>query len=159
MKKLFLFTFFVFLVFTTKSQNVSFEATASKRQVSVGSNFNVAFTLNNAKGQDFRPPDFKGLLVLSGPMVSNTMQFSNVYMTQAASYSYTVQCQEVGKCIISPASIVAGGTKMMSNSIEIEVVKGSPPSKSSAQKNSDPSENIEDHIFMKAVVDKTKKED
>ena len=129
------------------AQQESFKTTVNRKKVAVGSQLKVSFTLYNAQGKDFDFPDFDGFHVLSGPHVSNSIR--------SVSYTYLLQPEKAGKFVIDPAYVVANGTQIRSNPVTIEVVQGN--AKNNKGKNAgDVSDNIEEHIFLKAIVDKSK---
>ncbi|MGB1218040.1 MAG: hypothetical protein ACPG5P_09195, partial [Saprospiraceae bacterium] len=53
------------------AQKVSFYATSDAKQVVKGGYLEVKFTLENANGVDFRPPNFDGFKQVSGQNVSS----------------------------------------------------------------------------------------
>ena len=151
----------VFLLFAlfygdVVAQQVSFETAVSRKKVEVGGQLKVTFTLYYAQGKDFDPPDFDGFHVLSGPQVSNTMQFINGVSTRSVSYIYVLQPVKEGKFVIGPAYVVANGTQMRSNPVTIEVVKNNPKKNKGKNSGGDVADNIEEHIFLRAIVDKSK---
>ena len=69
------------------SQGVQFKAKADD-VVYVGERFNLIFTLN-AEGNNFRGPDFKDFLVLSGPFTStsSSVQVINGKVSRTVEYT------------------------------------------------------------------------
>ena len=114
-------------VFSLKSQNVEFTASAPSA-VSQGETFQVTYKVN-AKGEKFNGPDFKGFDVVSGPNVSqsSSFQFINGKMSQSNEqiYTYLIHASEVGTFDIKPASIVVEGKTYYSNTLRITVEKSS----------------------------------
>jgi len=131
------------ICFTSFAQ-VSFEASTDARQVVENSYFQITFTLNNAQGTNFRPPNFKNFKVLNGPSRSMSTTIINGNASQKVAYSYSLQPKKVGKFTIAPASIVANGKTMKSNAVKMDVVKASAASKAAAE---------EQQIFVKAEID------
>ena len=100
-------------------------AQVSKNKVAVGEVFQVSFTVNGSMS-NFRVPAMGDFDVYSGPNQSTSMQITNGSMSQTVSYSYMIAARKEGKFTIGAASAVVNGSKMDSNPITIEVVKGSP---------------------------------
>lgn len=146
-----------------------FVAQVSKNKVAVGEVFQVAFTLNT-NGSAFKPPSFSDFDVYSGPNQSTNMQYVNGQMSQSISLSYFIAPRKEGKFTIGPASIVVNGQKLETNSIPIEVVKGSNqagqnPGNSNQRNNTNPgitqqeepeysSAKSDDDLFVRTFVSK-----
>ena len=111
------------------------------RVVNVGEQFRVTFSVN-AKGSDFKSPDFKTFRVLTGPNVSSSssVQIINGNMTKSVNYSYNyvLVATKQGKYTISPAQLKVKGKIINSNAIEIEVLQ-----KESAQNSGGGNTNID----------------
>ncbi len=105
------------------SGQVSFVAQADALEVLEGSYVNVSFTLNNANGQNFRPPEFKGLKKISGPSQSSSMSTVNGRRSSSISYQYTLLATQKGTYTIDPASINANNKQLKTKPIRIKVLK------------------------------------
>lgn len=103
---------------------VSFEAYADAKQVTLDGYFEVSFTLKNGEGSNFKAPNFKDFERLSGPNSSMSTQISNGRVTRQMGYTYMLQPKKVGKFTIGSASIKVNGKTLKTNSLSIEVVKG-----------------------------------
>lgn len=139
------FAFFFCTSFAVDAQGVTFEASTNARQVTSQSVFQVSFTLENAQGRDFRPPDFKGFDFISGPAQSRSTSIINGAMTQSLSYTYSLMRIKPGTYTIGPASIKVGSQTMTTKPITIEVVQGR------AQAPTDDGSSSHD-VFLKAVL-------
>lgn len=120
----------LFLFFVTGrlfADNVRISASASKSQVATGEEFEITYTVNG-NAEQFNPPDFNGFQVVSGPNQSSSMTSINGNVTASTSVSYGLIAVKVGSFTIGPATIVAGGRKLISNAVHITVVKGRPVS-------------------------------
>lgn len=106
------------------AQQAVFEAYSNAKEVMLNSYFEVSFTLKNANGTDFSPPDFKDFIILSGPSTSSSMQIINGVVSREMGFSYTLQPVRVGKFTIGSASVKAGGRVLRSKPLSIEVVQG-----------------------------------
>jgi len=129
-------------------QPVKFTASADARQVVVGGYFEVSFTLDNADGKNFQPPDFKNFNLLSGPsQMINTSSFNGKW-TKSISYSYNLQPKKIGKFTVGSASIEVNGKKISTKPITIQVVKGKA---NTATTQKELEEQIETQIYIKAI--------
>lgn len=98
---------------------------STKRQVSVGEQFKVAFEVN-ADGKKFTAPSFADFILVGGPFnsTSSSVQIVNGSMTRTVSntYSYVLRAEKEGTFTIGSASIVVDGSKVESEPFEITVV-------------------------------------
>jgi len=134
------------LSFSAYAQSVTFTATSNAKQVTTRSVFEVTFTLENAKGRDFRPPDFKEFDYTSGPSQSMSTSIFNGAMTQTLSYTYSLMRIKPGKVTIGPATIRVGSQLLETNPMTVEIVEGKP-----SVTGNDPGA---DHdVFLRAVMD------
>ncbi len=124
MKWLIPLLFFIYPIFLL-AQQPEFEAYTDARQVVLNSYLEVSFTLKNANGTDFSPPDFKDFSILAGPSTSSRMQSINGVVSKEMSYIYTLQPVRAGKFTIGSASIKVGSRVLKTNPLQIEVIKGS----------------------------------
>ena len=122
LKSIFLSAFL--LSVTLLHAQVKFSAHADATQIVADQYFTITFSLENARGGNFRAPSFKDFEVAGGPSTSSEMTFINGRSTQKISYSYTLTASNVGKYQIGPAQITVNGKTMQSNPVSIEVVKG-----------------------------------
>lgn len=99
-------------------------ASSDAKQVVVGQYFTVTFTLENARGSNFRAPSFVDFDVVGGPNSSTQMTIINGKRQQKMSYNYSLTSSKEGKYKLGPASITVNGKQYSSGSLEIEVVKG-----------------------------------
>lgn len=133
-----LLTSIVLILLTTMeiaAQNVSFRAQAPS-MVEVGEKFRIQYSVNTQNVSNFNYPDFRGLQVLYGPSTSSSssIQIVNGQMSQSSSYTYTftVMAEKEGTVTVPPATIVSDGKTIKSQSLKIQVVKGSGQSQSNA---------------------------
>lgn len=104
--------------------NITFEAFVDAKQVVLNSYFEVSFTLKNADGGSFNPPDFKYFQVMSGPNRSSSTTIINGQVSREIGLNYTLKPTQVGVFTIKPASIKVGGKVLRTKPLRIEVVKG-----------------------------------
>jgi hypothetical protein len=117
-----------FLTMVSFGQDEDIRLTASgPGVVEAGEYFRLSYSVN-ARGSEFNGPRLDNFQ-FSGPMLSTSMstQIINgkVSQTSTYTYNYTVQATREGKYTIPPATVVVDGKKYTSNSLNIEVVKGS----------------------------------
>ncbi|HLF65054.1 MAG TPA: BatD family protein [Saprospiraceae bacterium] len=134
-----------FLSFTLDAQDVTFTATTNAKQVATQGIFQVTFTLENAQGQDFQPPDFKGYDYVSGPAQSRSTSIINGVMTQSLSYTYSLMRMKPGIYTIGPASIRVGSKTLTTRPLTVEVVQGKPNTPGA-----DPAASHD--VFLRAIV-------
>lgn len=151
----------IFLFFTVSSmvvaQDVRFETTVESRTVTAGQQFQVSFVATSAQSsglRNFRPPDFAGFVVLSGPIESSQYQWINGRASSSLSYVYVVAIQKPGKYTIGAASVEHSGTTYTTKPVEIEVTKAVGGSKPSAQ--GAVSEEMRENLFIRATTNKQK---
>lgn len=140
-----------------------FSASLSKRNPSVGEQFQLTFSAD-ATISNFRAPNLNDFAILSGPNQSTSMTFINGNMSQSITYSYILAPKHEGKSIIGSASATVGGKQLQTKTITIEVGKSSPNTNSanqSRQNNSNQSSNssnedFSDKLFIRAVTSKSK---
>jgi len=143
LKHILLFFFFL-TICTVCIAQVSFVASTDAKQVVENGYFQVTYTLNNARGGNFKAPSFKKFKVLNGPSRSMSTTIINGNATQKVAYSYSLQPKKVGKFTLAPATISVNGKIMKSNALLIDVIKASAASKNAPQ---------EQQVFVKAEID------
>src|SRR5690606_24481878 len=144
------FIFILFFVFATPAVaqgDVRFEATSDARQIILSGYFTTTFTIHNADGKDFTPPDFKDFTVISGPSVSTSMQIFIGQRSESRGYSYVLQPRKVGKFPSGAARITANGRTLYTKPCSIEVVKGS---NSDATTREDLEDEMSEGVFIRA---------
>ena len=143
------------------AQGVQFKAKANDI-VYVGERFNLVYTLN-AEGNNFRGPDFKDFLVLSGPFTStsSSVQVINGKVSRTVEYTYTymLSAGQEGVFEIAPAKVNVDGTIYESNALKIQVIKGNSSQQqqgsSSGSQGSTGNVNLKDEVFIRAIADKS----
>ncbi|HEY4185419.1 MAG TPA: BatD family protein [Polyangia bacterium] len=105
-----------------------FQADVDSNQVLVGDSFIYEVTLGVGQDQvsDYRPPDFKGLRVLSAsraPNQSTQMQFGGAGMFVEVSYSwrYQLAAQQKGNITIGPARVRVNGHELHTSPVTVAV--------------------------------------
>ncbi len=129
--------------FVGAQTEVAFEAFSDAKQVLVNGIFEVSFTLKNAEGQNFQPPDFRDFVVASGPSRSMSTTIVNGKFTKSLTHSYTLRPRRQGRFTIGSATVVVNGRTWRTEPLVVEVVKG---------KTDDPDEQQE-ALFVQAESD------
>jgi hypothetical protein len=127
MKKFCLFLIIFITGVSGFAQQTNFTMEAPK-VVELGEQFRLALSLN-AQGQNLKLPQLDDFDVLMGPSTSTSSSFSivNGVSSQSITYSYlfVLRAKKEGKFTINPATITVNGSQLTSNSVTVEVVKGS----------------------------------
>lgn len=143
--------------------DVSFVATVDRNPVGEGERFQVSFTLNNASGTNFIPPQFNGFSNVWGPSQSTNMQIINGVVSQSVAYVYTIVAGKEGNYTIGSASIKVNGKEYKTNPLTIKVVKGSQKSNQQTPQNQQyqsksfeqqANDYLKDKLFIKVIVNK-----
>ncbi|MDQ7817171.1 MAG: BatD family protein [Melioribacteraceae bacterium] len=121
----------LFFVSGIISNSIAQEFTASVDRTTVGQydRFQIYFTFNGPdinSVKDFRPPSFPGFKVLSGPNQSTSMQIINGKVSSSLTFIYILQPSNVGNFAIGPASVEFSGKTYRTNTLSINVEKGTP---------------------------------
>lgn len=104
------------------AQDVSFTVEVSIDSLLLGNTTKVTFTLQNASGTNFNPPDFSGFQIVGGPSQSSSFSMINGAVTQSQSFSYYLEALEIGNFFIAPASVETEEGVLETIPIEILVV-------------------------------------
>jgi hypothetical protein len=113
----------------SKAQTIRFSADANATQVPLGGYVEVSFILENATLQNPQLPIFKEFNIVSGPNRGNSITIINGKKKVEERISYTLQTKSLGQVTIPPAKITIAGKIYATNSIYIEVVRGTPNAK------------------------------
>ena len=157
-KQLYLLVCVLLLSLTGFTQSVSFTMEAPKI-VELGEQFRLAFTLN-AKGQNIKLPELNDFDILMGPSISqsSSYQIINGVSSQSVSFSYlfVLTAKKEGRFTIGEASINVNGTINTSNTLLIEVVKGSakPAGGGVDQPTATPGSVPKSDLFVKLILDR-----
>jgi len=157
-KQLYLLVCVLLLSLPVFAQQVSFTMEAPKI-VELGEQFRLAFTLN-ASGQSLKLPELTDFDVLMGPSTSqsSSYQIINGVSSQSVSFSYlfVLRAKKEGRFPISAASIIVNGNHYTSNTLTIEVVKGSskPSGGGVDAPTATPGSVPKSDLFVKVIVDR-----
>ncbi len=127
--------------------------------VELGEQFRLTLSLNS-QGQNLKLPQLDDFDVLMGPSTSTSTSFSiiNGVSSQSVTFSYlfVLRSKKEGHFTINPATISVNGSQYTSNSVTVEVVKGS--AKPSGGGVDQPASAIgtvpKSDLFVKLIVDR-----
>lgn len=134
-------------------------------QVALGERFRITYQIN-ADVDDFTPPAFTGLSVLSGPNrgQNSSIQIVNGKVTQnvSISYSYIMVANQEGDITIAPASIKVNGKNYKCPERIIKVENGGGNNQAANPKNNNNTSSSqnqdeglkESDVYIKAFIDK-----
>ena len=111
----------ILFLFTLPVFGQEFNVDVSVDTILAGNKLNVTFTANNIAGQ-FEGPDMQGLNVVSGPNTSTSMSMINGDVTQSATYSYTILCEDIGELTILPGYLETGNETYETEPLSILVL-------------------------------------
>ena len=126
MKRLVIISSYLFIILSLRAQELTMRAPG---RVDVGQRFEVRYEVN-ARANDFRGPNFKGLTVLSGPNASH-MSSTQIINGQISSsittgFTYIIQADMEGTFNIGGASCNVDGKRVTCPGFTIKVEKGNP---------------------------------
>jgi len=100
-----------------------FTVEVSNDSILVGNVFKVSFTLKNADGSNFGPPELRNFFeVVAGPNMSSSVHMMNGQMNQSISYTYYLRPLNEGAYYIEPASIETPEAILETEPIEVLVL-------------------------------------
>lgn len=112
-----------------------FIAEVDRNQVTAGESFvyQVTLSVGNDQVSNYRPPEFKGVRVLSTPAAPNQstqMQFGGAGMFVQISYSwrYELAATQKGTVTIGPARVRVNGQEFRSNPVTVAALASGAPS-------------------------------
>jgi hypothetical protein len=113
---------------TAWGQGPSFTSRAGRNPVGVGETFpfEISLSVDNARMEDYRPPDFRGFRILAQqPSQSTQIQMGGggSFMRQTYSWTYQLVALQKGKLTIAPASVRVDGRELRTEKTAITVVE------------------------------------
>ena len=108
-------------LFTLPLCSQDFVVNVSSDTILAGNIVNITFTANNVAGQ-FEGPDLKDLNVVSGPNTSTSMSMINGDVSQTATYSYGVLCDDIGEITILPGYLDTGNETLETEAVTLLVL-------------------------------------
>lgn len=99
-----------------------FTVAVSTDSVLMNNYFSVTFTVENARVEDFSPPDFsEDFDLVSGPNMSSSMSIINGEMSQRCSYTFYLSPRKEGRYEIGAARVTADGDKLETKPLSIAI--------------------------------------
>ena len=112
----------IMLLFVTQFMyGQEFNVQVSSDTILSGNVLNVVFTANNIAGQ-FEGPDMQGLSIISGPNTSTSMSMINGDVSQTATYSYGIICEDIGDVTILSGYLNTGSETLETEPISVLVL-------------------------------------
>lgn len=106
-------------------QNISFRTVVNEKKIGMDDLLQVDYMLDNAGQPDqLLPPVFKGFVV-TGQLNSMETVWNNRRPRPAFRFSFNLKPLRTGVFIIPGATVTINGASFSSNSVQVEVVKGS----------------------------------
>ena len=125
-----------------------FEAETDSKEVAMGSTFELSFTLKDAQGSRFIPPEMTDFKVVSGPSEMRGMTIINGKSTTRQSWTYELEPKRAGTFTVGTASIQVSGKKLTTQPIPIKVV----PARTKSNVNVPPG--ATDNLFIAGSLDR-----
>jgi hypothetical protein len=123
------FSLFVFLLLAAASRlhaQASFTAKVSQKVIGQEELLQVDFVLDGVSEVDqFSPPSFSPFQVAQGPSYTSGFNLINGNASRYYSVTFLLKPTSLGKFTFGPASVLMGNQTLHSNSVAVEVVKGS----------------------------------
>ncbi|TDW99983.1 BatD family protein [Dinghuibacter silviterrae] len=123
------FSLFVFLLLAAAPRlhaQASFTAKVSQKVIGQEDLLQVDFVLDGVSEVDqFSPPSFGSFQVAQGPSYTSGFNLINGNTSRYYSVTFLLKPTSLGKFTFGPASVLMGNQTMHSNSVSVEVVKGS----------------------------------
>ncbi len=141
--------FFLFSVSLLPAQsNVTFEVATNAKEVVVGVPFELTFTLKNAEGTRFTPPNFAGF---RNGGISEMRGMSIINGRSSSSQTWTQELTPInpGKFNIGAATVIAGGRTLSTRPVAINVLSVS----ASSRGNINVPPGADDQVFVAAEFD------
>jgi hypothetical protein len=115
---------------------VSFTAKASQKVVGAEDVLEISFTLDGVSGVDnFVPPSFSPFQIAGGPSTTSGFNLINGNASKYYSVSYYLKPSGTGKFTIGSATVTVNNQTLHSNTVSLEVVKGSTGSSAASPQN------------------------
>ena len=136
-----------------------FSASVDKSTLGQNERFQIYFTFQNGdlnRLTSFTPPTFKGINLISGPNESRNMQIINGQVSGSLTYSFIAVAPNIGKAEIGSASVNYNGSKLKTDPITINVVKGVSTNKQVDSKLGISKEELNNNVFIRAIPDKNR---
>ena len=99
-----------------------FEAKTDSKEIVLGSTFEVAFTLKDARGEQFKAPAFSDFKLAGGPSEMRGMTIINGRSTSHQTWTYELEPRRVGTFTIGEATILVDGQTLSTKPLTVKVL-------------------------------------
>lgn len=106
---------------SVSAQDAIFEVSLDRDTILAGNYLTVTYRVENLAGR-FEASPFEGLQVVSGPNTSTSMTIINGKVSQEATYSYMLQCNDIGDFFVPPGYLIAGDDTYETEPIPVVVL-------------------------------------
>ena len=140
----------VFLMFSSLSAQVQFEARVSKTTLGLNERLRIDFMMN-VDGDNFVQPSFEGFQIIAGPSQQVSQSWVNGRSSFEKAYSYFLVPNQKGTFIIKPAAIEYNGQIYKTAPVKIIVTAATEPPR-------DPNDSqisVDENLYLVADVSKT----
>ncbi|MCB0507756.1 MAG: BatD family protein [Chitinophagales bacterium] len=118
-KKVWLIFLFVFISTSTLFSQ-QFTASTEYNQIPINYSFDITYTIEGGKAQNFTPPNFDGFQAY-GPAQGTNISIINGRISKSTTISYTLQAKKQGTFTIPPATAIINGKEMKTNSVTVTI--------------------------------------
>ena len=108
------------------SAQTSFEAQVESPEIVQGTRFDLVFTLKNAEGTRFTPPNFGELRPAGGVSESRGIRIENGQSSSQQNWTFSLQASRTGSFVIGAASVYANGKVLTTQPLNIRIVPPRP---------------------------------
>lgn len=138
-----------------QAQEITFQARVDRNEIVAGEPLKLIIELNNAAASGgIATPDLGGLMVLQGPMESNSFSSINGRMTRSSSRTWYLTSPQPGTFTIGAASVRVGNGVLQTDPITVKVTKGEAGAGSSAA--ADQGQKRDPNLFCTITLSKNK---
>lgn len=109
------------LPLAAQSGPISFTASTDKKEVPAGFRFELTFTLLNAEGKGFRPPDFQGFRLIRPTEMLRGMNMNRGHSTTRQTWSFELEALRPGRFTIGPATVTVDGKTLRTEPLTVRV--------------------------------------
>ena len=103
--------------------NGTFRATVTQQNITIGTQIQVNFIIENLNVAQFTAPSFSDFSILSGPNKSSSFQIVNLTKTSSTTYSFLIIPNKTGTLIIDKATIIVDKKTLFTQPLTINVSK------------------------------------
>jgi hypothetical protein len=120
MKQILIFSFMIGLSYFSTAQTANFNVTISSDTVNLSNVFEVKFTIEGEKTNEFQPPEFLNFEVLYKNQ-STQMYITNGKVKRTISYTFGLKAKKGGDFVIEKASVEIDASTYFTDFLKIVV--------------------------------------